>query len=76
MSIAKKLQIIAENEQKVYEAGAKSEYDKFWDSFQINGTRRNYPWTFAGSGWADDTYNPKYEIIINSIAANVFHSNS
>ena len=34
MSIADKLTTIAENEQKVYDAGAKSEHDKFWDSYQ------------------------------------------
>ena len=38
MSIAEKLTTIAENEQKVYDAGQKSEYDRFWDSYR--GSRR------------------------------------
>ena len=76
MSIAEKLQIIAENEQKVYDAGAQSEYDRFWDSFQQKGDRRNYPSGFAGSCWTDTTYNPKYDIIITNMAMSAFNSNS
>ena len=37
MSIAEKLTAIAENVPKVYEAGQKSEYDRFWDAYQNNG---------------------------------------
>lgn len=55
MSIADKLQTIAENEQKVYDAGyakgkaeggggdsGDSYYDAFWDAYQENGARTNY----------------------------------
>ena len=67
MSITEKLQTIAENEQKVFEAGKKSQYDEFWDDFQLNGERRNYYYTFYsrwGLGcWSDKTFQPKYPII-------------
>lgn len=61
MSIAEKLQTIAENEQKVYEAGKKSEYDEFWDEFQQNGNRVNYNSAFGGC-WNNKIFKPKYSI--------------
>ena len=61
MSIAEKLTTIAENEQKVYEAGQKSEYDRFWDDFQENGNRTNYLSAF-GAMWTKETFKPKYPI--------------
>lgn len=62
MSIAEKLTKVAENEPKVYKAGQKSEYDRFWNSFQNNGNRSNYASTFYNEGWNDVSYNPKYNI--------------
>lgn len=62
MSIADKLKTIAENEQKVYDAGAKSEYDRFWDTYQQNGKRTGYSYAFTGVGWTDDLFKPKYDI--------------
>lgn len=67
MSIAEKLTTIAENVPKVYEAGAKSEYDRFWDAYQSNSSGfgygvKPYYYAFAGSGWNDDTFKPKYNI--------------
>ena len=61
MSIAEKLTTIAENEQRVFEAGKKSEYDAFWDSFQQNGNRTLYNSAF-GSCWNKDNFKPKYSI--------------
>jgi hypothetical protein len=65
MSIAEKLATIAENQQKVYDAGKQAEYDAFWDEVQNYGNRRKYQITFNGEGliWTDKTYNPKYPII-------------
>ena len=63
MSIADKLQIIAENEQKVFDAGAKSEYDKFWDNVQQNGNKTDYRYAFAGTSWNSENFKPKYKII-------------
>ena len=61
MSIAEKLTTIAENEQKVYDAGVQSEYDRFWDAFQDNGNRVNYQ--SAGLYmFTAETFRPKYDI--------------
>ena len=70
MSIAEKLQAIAENEQRVYNAGFEagkavsgdSWYDTFWDSYQTNGKRNQWNNAFANNYWTDITYNPKHPI--------------
>lgn len=63
MTISEKLSKIAENEEKVFDAGKKSQYDEFWDAFQENGTKKNYDYTFYGRGWNNTTFNPKYDIV-------------
>ena len=63
MSIAEKLVKIAENEQAVFEAGAKSEYDRFWDVYQAEGNRDNYNYAFTGYGWTQSVFKPKYNIV-------------
>ena len=73
MTIAEKLQTIAENEQKVYGAGEQAEYDGFWDAFQQNGARESYSYGFAGHGWTDKTFKPKHNIKPN-IMANMFYA--
>lgn len=50
----------------VYEAGQKSEYDRFWDTFQYNGTRLSYQSAFWR--WNSDNLYPKYDIIANTTA--------
>ena len=62
MSIAEKLTTIAENEQKVYDAGKKSQYDEFWDSFQENGNRTAYNQAFHFRGWTPENFKPKYNL--------------
>lgn len=62
MSIAEKLQTIAENEQRVYDAGKQAEYDKFWDIFQNYGEPTNYYYGLAYGKFTDENYNPKYPI--------------
>lgn len=62
MNIAEKLTTIAENEPKIYEAGKKAQYDKFWDTYQQNGNLTNYSCAFAGRGWTKDIFKPKYDI--------------
>lgn len=62
MSIAEKLAKIAENEQAVFEAGKKSEYDRFWDVYQENGNMTYYAYAFAGVGWTQSVFKPKYNI--------------
>lgn len=63
MSIAEKLTTIAENQQKVYEAGQKSEYDRFWDTFQNYGGEANYYNAFTYNKFTDENFNPKYDLI-------------
>ena len=63
MSIAEKLAKIAENEQAVFEAGVKSEYDRFWDVYQENGNMTYYAYAFAGVGWTQSVFKPKYNIV-------------
>ena len=63
MSIAEKLVTVAENQDKVFEAGKKAEYDAFWDEFQDYGNRTNYAF-FASECWNDKTFKPKYDINI------------
>ena len=63
MSIAEKLTTVAENVPKVYEAGKKAEYDRFWDIYQNYGERVNYDNAFSGEGWTTELFKPKYNII-------------
>ena len=62
MSIAEKLTTVAENMPKVYEAGQQSEYDRFWDIYQDNGKRDGYRYGFAGNGWTEEIFKPKYDL--------------
>lgn len=64
MSIAEKLTTVAENVPKVYQAGKQAEYDAFWDSYQSTSIYPNRcgPAHFAGAGWNNDTFKPKYDI--------------
>lgn len=74
MSMIENAATITENVPKVYEAGQKSEYDRFWDNYQQNGTRRNYAYAFAGQAWASEILNPKYPIRFNDSNANTRHA--
>lgn len=74
MSISEKLTTIAENQQKVFDAGyekGKSEvgynwYDTFWDAYQQNGERKDYMQAFRGVGWRGTTFKPKYNMTVTS----------
>jgi hypothetical protein len=74
MSIADKLITATENIEKVYVAGKKTEYDAFWDSFQGEITDGAY--LFAGRGWKDSNFRPKYNINIPNRPANNMFCNS
>jgi hypothetical protein len=62
MNIAEKLIKVAENVPKVYEAGQKSENDRFWDAFQQNGSRTDYASAFRTVTWTIENFKPKYDI--------------
>lgn len=58
MNIADKLVTIAENEQKVYDAGKKAQYDLFWDTIQNKGGIRDHTYLFYN--FPGELFNPKY----------------
>lgn len=60
MSIAEKLTTVADNQQKVFDAGKKAGYDAFWDVYQQNGNRTDYEMAFRK--WPGDCIKPKYNI--------------
>lgn len=66
MTQEEKLIYIAENEQKVFDvakqAGRREEYDAFWDIYQDHGNAVYYHNAFAGRGWTNDTFKPKYNL--------------
>ena len=78
-ALNEKLTAIAENEQRVFEAGkAKRDYE-WWDRYQKqnHGTphekaRENYLYAFAGTGWDDTTYNPIRTIKAIGNGQNIF----
>ena len=52
------------------EQGKQAEYDAFWDSLQEKGNRTNYFAAFYC--WADEIFQPKYDIIPTGQAGNMF----
>lgn len=62
MSIAEKLTTVAENQQRVYDAGKQAEYDLLWDAIQDSGNRTYYARGFESPGWNDDNWTPKYDL--------------
>ena len=70
--IKEKLQAVYENSEQVKTLNSelgqiiygndeqKSHYDMFWDAYQENGSRLNYNYAFAGTGWTEKTFYPKF----------------
>lgn len=57
--------------------GRQAEYDLFWDVYQQNGQRTKYSYAFAYDGWTDETFKPKYDIVIvGNNASGMFHTSS
>lgn len=86
MNFAEPLKTIADNVPKVYQAGyddgvaagggGDNYYDTFWDSYQQNGNRTNYAFAFAGAGWTDETFKPKYPLRIVGDAEGAFQKSA
>lgn len=55
--------------------GKQAAYDAFWDAYQQNGTRTIYEGGFAGNGWTEETFKPKYLQMQPSSAWNMFYCN-
>ena len=58
------LEDMAASIPSVYDAGKQAEYDEFWDALQAKGSRRLYGYVFHGGGWNDETFRPKYDIVL------------
>ena len=62
-TIAEKLTLIANNTAAMYNsgfvAGRRAEYDAFWDTYQLNGTRTVYNYAFEH--FTTDIFFPKYD---------------
>lgn len=53
--------------------GKQEEQDWFWNTYQENGGRAwRYYYAFAGTGWNDETFKPKYNMIVQGSVANMF----
>lgn len=72
MSITKNVARAKTDYNEVYEAGKKSAYDEFWDEYQNNGSRADYKMMFAGRGWTNETFKPKYDIVPTTNATSMF----
>lgn len=51
-----------EGETSGIEQGKKTAYDEFWDNYQDNGNLAYMTQLFAGYGWNDKTFKPKYNL--------------
>lgn len=51
---------------EVYDKGKADQKNDFWDMLQDKGSRTDYYYTFFGKRWNDQTYNPKYDIVITT----------
>lgn len=47
-----------------YSEGQQSEYDRFWDAFQDSGNLRDYQYGFTGARWNNETFKPKYDLVL------------
>ncbi len=48
------------------EQGKKLEYDVFWDNAQNYGNRESHSYAFAGAGWNDNNFKPKYNMRVTN----------
>jgi hypothetical protein len=56
----------AEGEINGIEIGKQAEYDAFWDAYQYyHGAPQNYQYAFCNGGWNDETFKPKYDIVMS-----------
>lgn len=51
-------------------------YDTFWDTYQQNGERTAYAYAFAGGGWTDECFKPKYDIAPKGGCSYMFNTTS
>ena len=59
---------------EVFAAGTQNEWEQFWDSYQTFGNRRDYSGAFYGLGWTNETFKPKYPIIVTGTLEYIFRN--
>lgn len=69
------LSVAIDVQEEFLEGQPKTYYDAFWDAFQHNGTRTNYNYAFAGSGFDVEIMKPKYIPIVPKNAQYMFAHN-
>lgn len=63
MSIAEKLEQLAENVPKVYESGRTAEREAFWNAYLADNSYTTYQVArFSGNGWNDTTFYPNQDL--------------
>ena len=78
LTIAEKLVLIAENVQKVYDAGkaagggVDAGIDLFWETYQQGGARTEYRDKFNYGSWTNETFRPKYPIYMAGDCTDAF----
>lgn len=60
-----------EGRDQGFEEGKKAERDAFWDAFQT-APRTRWDSAFQNSCWNDDTFYPKYDLVITGSAGSLF----
>ena len=62
----------------VFEVGAKSEYDSFWDEYQrpLLNPLTECQQLFSGRGWNDKNFRPKNDIVATGNASSMFLMNA
>lgn len=73
MSVADKLTTVAENVEKVYDAGKQAEYDRFWDNYQTAGETNGFDYAFAGIVWTDELYKPIRDIDARKSSYSIYY---
>lgn len=46
--------------------GMQTEYDRFWDSYQAKGNRKECKHLFSGRGWNNELFKPKYDMAVTN----------
>lgn len=59
---------------EVYEAGKKSEYDRFWEDHLSKTEKGDF--AYCGGGWDDETFNPPYGTVIQPTNARYMFAHS
>ena len=74
MSMGEKLEIIAENVPKVYDAGKNARDKEWWNTYlaPMNDEKPNN-YLFAGSAWNSKTFYPNQDIVIKNNATALFN---